>query len=68
MTLLSCLCSKWHPDRNQDNKEKAEARFRDVAHAYEVLTDSEKRKMYDQVRGQVNTRQHMQLDVLGDCS
>ncbi|KAK9806036.1 hypothetical protein WJX73_007755 [Symbiochloris irregularis] len=39
---------KWHPDRNIDNKEKAEKKFEEVAEAYEVLSDREKRKMYDQ--------------------
>jgi hypothetical protein len=43
---------KWHPDRKPDNKVKAEDRFRDVAGACEALSDPEKRKVYDQVRGQ----------------
>jgi DnaJ-class molecular chaperone len=42
-------CRKWHPDRNPDNKEEAEKKFQEIANAYEVLSDSEKRKTYDQV-------------------
>ena len=39
---------KWHPDKNQDNKVAAEERFKDVAEAYDVLSDSQKRAVYDQ--------------------
>ena len=40
------LSVKWHPDRNQGSKE-AEAKFKEIAEAYEVLGDATKRKEYD---------------------
>jgi curved DNA-binding protein len=41
------LARKYHPDVNPNNK-AAEAQFKEVSEAYEVLSDSSKRQKYDQ--------------------
>jgi molecular chaperone DnaJ len=38
---------KWHPDRNPEHKAEAEAKFRESTEAYSVLSDSQKRQVYD---------------------
>jgi molecular chaperone DnaJ len=38
---------KWHPDRNPEHKAEAEAKFRESTEAYSVLSDSQKRQIYD---------------------
>ena len=42
------LAVKWHPDKNPDNQKAAEDKFKLISEAYEVLSDEEKRKIYDQ--------------------
>ncbi len=39
---------KFHPDRNKDNPVEAEAKFKLIKEAYEVLSDPKKRSAYDQ--------------------
>lgn len=45
------LAKKYHPDMyttaSDDEKKKAEEKFKEINHAYEVLSDAEKRKVYD---------------------
>jgi len=38
---------KWHPDKNANNKEEAEIKFKEISEAYSVLSDAEKKKIYD---------------------
>ena len=38
---------KYHPDRNPDNKEEAEEKFKEISKAYQILSDTNERKQYD---------------------
>jgi molecular chaperone DnaJ len=38
---------KWHPDRHPEDKAEAEVKFRESTEAYSVLSDAEKRQVYD---------------------
>ena len=41
------LAMKYHPDRNPDNREEAEAKFKEAKAAYDILSDEQKRATYD---------------------
>lgn len=41
------LSKQYHPDKNPGNKE-AEEKFKEISEAYSILSDKEKRKIYDQ--------------------
>lgn len=44
------LAMKWHPDKNNQqpvSKEDAEAKFKQISEAYDVLSDPKKRQIYD---------------------
>ncbi|KAJ9549317.1 hypothetical protein OSB04_021860 [Centaurea solstitialis] len=52
------LAMKWHPDKNPHNKRDAESKFKTISEAYDVLSDPQKRAVYDQygeegLKGQV---------------
>ena len=42
------LAQKWHPDKNPNNKDEAETKFKEITEAYGILSDAQKRQQYDQ--------------------
>nr|QNJ44838.1 HSP40-2 [Agasicles hygrophila] len=55
------LALKWHPDKNLNNKEEATKRFREISEAYEILSDSTKRRSYD-TYGTADPQAHASFD------
>jgi len=42
------LAVKYHPDKNRDNSKEAEEKFKEVSEAYKILSDTDKKQIYDQ--------------------
>lgn len=64
------LAMKYHPDRNPNSKE-AEEKFKEASEAYSVLSDSEKRQIYDQfghegLSGRIGVSPSDFPDIFGD--
>eukprot|EP01035_Chromulina_nebulosa_P017709 gene17709-23301_t len=67
------LAMQWHPDKHQgeEEKEKAEKQFQQIAEAHEVLTDDEKKRKYDlgedvfENQGNSNPNQHFYHNPFG---
>ena len=53
-TAYKKLALKYHPDRNTANKELNTEKFKEIATAYEILQDKNKRQLYDYT-GKSNT-------------
>jgi len=45
------LALRYHPDRNLNNVEEAEKKFKEINEAYEVLGDGNKKREYDRLLG-----------------
>ena len=41
------LAKKYHPDRNPNNKEESEEKFKELSKSYDILSDPDKKRNYD---------------------
>ena len=60
------LALKHHPDKNPNSKEKAEKKFKKVAKAYQVLSDSKRKRQYDDYLVNQHLGEEFISEELGD--
>ncbi|XP_032726137.1 dnaJ homolog subfamily B member 6-like [Lontra canadensis] len=56
------LALQVHPDKNPENREAAEEKFKRVVEAYDILSDAKKRNNYDKSK-----ENHIKMENTGDC-
>ena len=57
------LALKWHPDKNKNNKDEAEKKFKEISEAYQVLSDKEKKTIYDEYgKNGLNNNHNVDMD------
>lgn len=59
------LALKYHPDKNKDNKEFYEEKFKDISEAYQILGDSNKRYKYDNLGSKIELTADDIKDIFG---
>lgn len=47
------LALRYHPDKNKNNKEECEIKFKEISEAYQILNDEKKKEFYD-LTGSIN--------------
>jgi curved DNA-binding protein len=57
------LALKHHPDRNPSEKKRSEEKFKEISEAYAVLSDTEKRKQYDEFGTDAFRQKFTQEDI-----
>jgi len=62
------LAKKWHPDHNINNKEEAEQKFKLIAKAFEILSNVDKRKAYDNGEEYVDKTEINSYEIFNNIS
>ena len=60
------LALKYHPDKNPNSKDQAEKKFKEIAKAYQTLSDSKRKRQYDDFLVNQHPGEEFISEELGD--